>query len=52
MRKYAISNGMFHMLVILVDTRLPVSHPTPLHFFHLALQVHKKETQVAQVWES
>jgi hypothetical protein len=27
------------MLVILVDTRLPVSHPTPLHSFHLALQI-------------
>jgi len=27
MRKYAISNGMFHMLVILVDTRLNSESP-------------------------
>jgi hypothetical protein len=38
-RKYAILNGMFYMLVILIDTRLPASQLTPLHSFHLTLQV-------------
>jgi len=37
MRKYTISNGMFHMLVILVDIRLSLSHLTPLQSFQLAL---------------